>query len=271
MDMTLITGGTGKTGHRVAERLTALNQGIRIGSRSGVPAFDWNIDTTWAAAVDGCDAVYLAYAPDLAFPGAADLVGRFAETAVSLGARRLVLLSGRGEYGAQRAEQLIMNSNADWTVVRCAFFAQNFSESTWVDAIRAGHLELPGDTAEPIVDADDIAEVVAAALTQEGHVGQLYELTGPRLLTFAEAVQEISQATGRAVSFARVTNARFAEGLQGAGMDREEAESLAELFTEVLNGHNAHLSDGVYRALGRTARDFSDYVRRAAATGVWDD
>lgn len=270
MTTTLITGGTGKTGRRVAELLTDLHHPIRIGSRSGQPPFEWNDETTWRPALEGCDSAYLAYAPDLAFPGAAELVGRFATTAVAAGASRLVLLSGRGEKGAQHAEQMVIDSGAQWSVVRCAFFAQNFSESTWVEAIRAGRLELPGDTAEPILDADDIAEVVVATLTQDGHVGQLYELTGPRLLTFAEAVHEISEVTGRNVSFEKVTGSGFAAGLHDAGMPLAEAHGLAELFTEVLDGHNAHLSDGVHRALGRDPRDFGDYVRRTAQTGIWD-
>ncbi len=271
MTTTLITGGTGKTGRRVAERLTSLNHPVRIGSRSGSPPFNWNDESTWKPALQGCTSAYLAYAPDLAFPGAAELVGRFAATAVASGAGRLVLLSGRGEQGAQHAEQLVIDSGAQWTVVRCAFFAQNFSESTWVDAIRAGRLELPGDTVEPILDADDIAEVVATVLTEDAHVGQLYELTGPRLFTFAQAVHEIGEATGRAIAFEQVTRSQFATGLAEAGMPVEEAHSLAELFTEVLDGHNAHLGDGVRRVLGREPRDFSDYVRRTAATGVWGE
>lgn len=270
MTTTLITGGTGKTGRRVAALLTDKHHSIKIGSRSGHPLFDWNDEATWKPALEGCDSAYLAYAPDLAFPGAAELVGRFATTALAAGTSRLVLLSGRGEQGAQHAEQLLIDSGAQWTVVRCAFFAQNFSESTWVEAIRAGRLELPGDTAEPILDADDIAEVVATVLTEDGRAGRIYELTGPRLLTFAEAIDDINRATGRNVRFQKVTGPEFAAGLHDAGMPLMDAQSLAELFTEVLDGHNAHLCDGVNQVLGRDPRDFSDYVRRTAQTGIWD-
>ena len=151
MTTTLIAGGTGKTGRRVAEQLTTLNHPIKIGSRPGPHPFDWNDESTWKH-----------------------------------------------------------------------------------------------------------AEVVATVLTEDGHVEQLYELTGSRLLTFAEAVHEIGDATGRTISFEQV-----------AGMPLQEAHSLAELFTEVLDGHNAHQSDGVRRALGREPRGFGDYVRRTAQTGVW--
>lgn len=270
MNTTLITGGTGKTGRRVAGLLTSMGRPIKVGSRSGDTRFDWKNEGTWAPALDGCTSAYITFAPDLAFPGAAETVGQFAKTAVAAGTTRLVLLSGRGEEGAQQAEQSVIDSGADWTVVRCAFFAQNFSESTWVDAIRAGTLELPGNTAEPILDADDIAETVVAALTEDRHVGQLYELTGPRLITFDQAVKEISVATGRNVGFGEVSSAEFAAGLQDMGIPIDEAQGLAALFAEVLDGHNAYLTDGVLRALDRGPRDFTDYVRRTAATGVWN-
>ncbi len=89
------------------------------------------------------------------------------------------------------------------------------------------------------------------------------------MLTFAEAVHEIGEATGRTISFEEVTGSQFANGLHEAGMPLAEAHSLAELFTEVLDGHNAHQSDGVRRVLGRDPRDFGDYVRRTAETGIW--
>lgn len=164
----------------------------------------------------------------------------------------------------------MIDSGADWTVVRCALFAQNFSETMWVDAIRAGNLELPGDTAEPILDAADIADVVAAALTDDHHVGRLYELTGPRLMTFDEAMHEISVATGRDIGFSQVSSAEFAVGLKDAGTPTDHAQGMAQLFAEILDGHNAYLTDGVRRALGREPRDFTEYVRRTAETGVWN-
>ncbi len=160
MTTTLTTSGTGRTGRRVAELLTNLDHPIRIGSRSGSHPFDWDDESTWKPALEGCDSAHLAYAPDLAFPGAAELVGRF-------------------------------------------------------------------------------------------------------------AVREIGEATGRAIRFEKVPASRFAASLHDAGMPLKEAHSLAELFTEVLDGHNAHQCDGVRRALAREPRGYGDYVRRTAETGVW--
>jgi uncharacterized protein YbjT (DUF2867 family) len=269
-DLTLVLGGTGKTGSRVAARLTDLGRAVRIGSRSGVPPFDWDDRTTWGPALTGATAAYITYYPDLAFPGAADAIADLAHTAIEHDVRRLVLLSGRGEKGAQLSEQALMDSGADWTIVSCAFFAQNFDEGFMVESVLAGEFALPaGDVREPVLHIDDIADVAVAALTEPGHVGQVYELTGPRLMTFFKVAAELSEAAGYPVRYAPITPAEFAAQLKGAGLPDDFADGLAGVFTEIMDGHNAHLTDGVQRALGRPPRDFSDYVRATAATGVW--
>ena len=267
---TLVLGASGKTGRRVAARLIAAGYPVRAASRSGETRFDWGDEGTWAPALAGVDAVYVTYYPDLAFPAAADIVGQFADLAVANGVRRLVLLSGRGEDGARQAEVRVENSGADWTLVRCAFFNQNFDEA-FVDAVRHGTLAIPGgDTSEPFLDADDIADVVFAALTDDRHIGRLYELTGPRLLTFADVAAELTAAMGRPVRYLPVTSEEFTAELVTAGFPEAEAVPISELFAEVLDGRNSHLTDGVQQALGRSARDFSDYARDIAASGAWN-
>ena len=270
-NITLVLGGTGKTGRRVAQRLQAAGHPVRVGSRSGQPPFDWNQPETWAPALRNVASVYMTYYPDLAIPGAVDSVRAFTEQAKASGVQHLVLLSGRGEEEAQRAERVVQESGVNWTILRCSWFAQNFSENYLVDAVRSGEVVLPaGDVGEPFVDADDIAEVAVAALTEDGHAGQLYELTGPRLLTFAEAVADIAKATGREIRYIQVTPEQYVSGMAEEGVPDDFAWLLEYLFTTVLDGRNAHLTDGVQRALGRPPRDFSDYARKAAASGVWD-
>jgi uncharacterized protein YbjT (DUF2867 family) len=267
---TLVLGGTGKTGRRVAERLQARGVPVRIGSRSSVPPFDWEDRDTWAAALEGAASAYVSYYPDLAVPGAPEAIAALSELAVETGTRRLVLLSGRGEPEAQRAEQVLQESGADWTIVRCSWFSQNFSEGAFVEQVLAGEVALPaGPAPEPFVDVEDIADVAVAALTEDGHAGQLYELTGPRLLRFDEAVAEIAEATGRPVRYVPISNDEFMGGLARVGVPDDVRSLLAFLFTEVLDGRNAYLTDGVQRALGRDPRDFADYARRTAAAGVW--
>ncbi len=269
--LTLVLGGTGKTGRRVVERLASRGLPTRIGSRSGNPPFDWDDQSTWDAVLGGVTAAYISYAPDLAIPGATDAIRDFVERAVKQRVRRLVLLSGRGEEEAQLCEQIIQRPDVEWTVVRASWFSQNFSEGEFLDMVRAGEIALPaGEVGEPFIDVDDIADVAVAALTEDGHAGQVYEVTGPRLLTFAEAVNEIAQATGRMIQYVQIPPESFAAGVAEMGLPEDVAWLLDYLFATVLDGRNAYLADGVRRALGREPVDFADYARRIAAAGVWD-
>ena len=265
----LVLGGTGKTGRRVVERLTARGIPTRVGARSGEPPFDWDDRDTWAPVLHGVGAVYVSHYLD-ALPGSAEIIGSFAELAVANGIPRLVHLSGRGEAEAELAEEAVRDTGAEVTTLRSTWFSQNFSESYFLDGLLAGELALPVvNTPEPFVDADDIADVAVAALTEDGHVGEVYELTGPRLLTFADAVGEIAQATGREIRYVPVSIEDFAAALDEQSVPDEWIKLLVYLFQEVLDGRNAHLADGVQRALGREPRDFADYARDAATTGVW--
>lgn len=267
---TLVLCANGTTGSRVTSRLAARGVPVRHGSRRGDPPFDWTDERTWPAVVEGVAAAYVVYHPDLVTPEALDRVRTFAALAASSGVERLVLLSGRGEKAAQQAEEAVMAVGTAWTVVRSAFFAQNFSEKGFEDLVRSGTVSLPAPaTGEPFVDADDVADVAVAALTGDGHAGQVYEVTGPRLLRFDEAVAAIAVATGRPVDYRRVGADEFVAMLVGQGLPEEEAHVFAEIFGTVLDGRNAHLTDGVQRALGRPPRDFADYAAATAATGVW--
>jgi uncharacterized protein YbjT (DUF2867 family) len=273
---TLVLGGTGKTGRRVVERLEERGLPVRVGSRSGEPPFDWEDEATWAPALRDVGSAYVSYYPDIAVPGAVEAVRTFAELAVENGVRRLVLLSGRGEPEAERAERALQEvvdakAGAEWTILRSTWFMQNFSEDYMLEHVLSGEIRLPaGDVPTPFLDADDIADVAVAALTEEGHAGKLYELTGPRSLTFAEAAAEIAGATGREVRYVPVSLEEHAAEAAEHGVPAEVVELLTYLFAEVVDGRNADTTDGVRRALGREPRDFADYARDTAATGVWD-
>ncbi|MEU5881381.1 NAD(P)H-binding protein [Spirillospora sp. NPDC047279] len=270
-DLTLVLGGTGKTGRRVAAKLAAKGVPVRIGSRSADPAFTWEDRSSWAAVLEGVAQVYVCYVPDLAVPGSRDDIEAFTAAAVAAGVRRLVLLSGRGEEEALACEEVVKAAGLEWTIVRASWFFQNFDESFMVEPLVAGEVALPaGDVREPFVDAEDIADIAVAALTEDGHAGQLYEVTGGRMLTFAQAVQEIAEATGREIPYIQITPEEYAAGAHAQGVPEEYVEFVTYLFTTVLDGRNAYQTDGVRRALGREPRDFSDFVRDAAATGVWN-
>jgi len=271
----VVLGGTGKTGRRVATLLTARGVRVRIAShrnasRLSSPRFDWADPTTWRPVLEGTGAIYVAYHPDIAAPGAAGFLGELAKLAVASGVRRIVLLSGRGEPHAAVSEQAMRESRIDLTVLRAAWFTQNFSEGAFADFVARGEISLPGpgNVGEPFIDAEDIAEVAVAALLDDAHIGKTWELTGPRLVTLDEAAAELSMASGRRVRYVPATTGEFTRA-STAHVGVEYATFLGELFTFLLDGHNSSMTDHVERVLGRKPRDFREHVNDAARTGAW--
>ncbi|MEO0380768.1 MAG: NmrA family NAD(P)-binding protein [Pseudomonadota bacterium] len=265
----LVIGATGKTGSRVAARLEAKGLPVRHGARRAAIPFDWEDARTWAPVLDCVTHAYVTYFPDLAFPGAVEKVAAFCDVAKSTGLQHIVLLSGRGEHHARLGEEAVRASGIDFTLVRASWFAQNFSEGYLRDPILAGVLPMPGGMIkEPIIDIDDIADVVVAALTEDGHKGKLYEVTGPELMSFADMADVLSQATGRSIKHIPISFEAFHANVAAAGGD-----FVADVFTgiarETLDGRNAQTCDGVERALGRPARSFAEYADRAAKSGAW--
>ena len=267
----LIIGKNGKTGSRVNQRLQALGYATRPVSRSTHPAFDWENPATWRPAIEATRAAYITYQPDLAVPGATSTIEAFVRVAAEAGLEHIVLLSGRGEEGAERAEAILKASGLSWNIVRASWFCQNFSESFMLEGILAGELVLPaGDTVEPFIDADDIADVAVAALTEPRHRNKLFEVTGPRALTFAQCIQEIAEALGRPLKYTRVPIDAYINALREQGVPEDLQWLLRELFTVVFDGRNCKVMPGVEEVLGRPATDFKTYVQKTIQSGVWD-
>ena len=266
----LIIGKNGKTGARVNQRLQALGYATRAVSRSTNPSFDWENPETWEAAIKGTSAAYVTYQPDLAVPSAESTIKEFVRVAIASGLKHIVLLSGRGEKGAQRAEEVLKTSGLSWNIVRASWFFQNFSESFMLEGILSGELVLPaGDTVEPFVDADDIADVVVATLTEPGHRNKLYEVTGPYALTFAQCIKEISDALGRPINYTTIPVDAYISALRKAGAPEDLQWLLHELFTVVFDGRNSNPVSGIEEALGRPPRDIKAYVQKTIESGVW--
>lgn len=271
--MILVLGATGKTGRRVVAQLEQRGAPVRAVSRRSATHFDWGNRETWAPALDGVRAVYLV---DSQASDAAETLGAFGAQAVAAGVSRLVLLSSRdaGVSGGLTwldGERAVREAGAEWTILRPTWFMQNFSEEPYLrDPVKAGTLTLStGAGREPFIDAEDIAEVAATVLTEPGHAGQTYELSGPRLLTFADALAEIATVTGRDLRHVQVSGEEYAALAAEQGSSPGLIEALVLLFGWIEEGRNAHLSDGVRRVLGRDPRDFTDYAKTTVATGVW--
>ena len=268
-ELTLVIGGSGKTGKRVAQRLLAAGRTVRIGSRSAQTPFDWSDPSGWPAVLAGVRAVYIAYYPDLAVAEAPGHITQFMDACKAAGVKKVVLLSGRGEANAQVCEQIVRDSGLAYTLLRAGWFNQNFDEGHFLESVRAGVIALPiGDAVEPFVDCDDIADVAFAALTDDKHNGELYELTGPELLSMDQVAAILSEAAGHAVQYQAITfDEHEAELTQHMGP--EFAKFLTDLMREVMDGRNQWLGDGVQRALGREPMSLRDYAQAVGATGVW--
>ncbi len=265
----LVIGATGKTGARVAAKLERKGLPIRRGARRSETPFDWDDPQTWAPILRGVSKAYVTYFPDLAFPGAVEKLEAFTNVAKDAVLEHMVLLSGRGEHFAGLGEEVVRNSGLGFTIVRSAWFAQNFSEGYLRDPILGGVLPMPGgEVAEPIIDIDDIADVVVAALTEDGHMGERYEVTGPRLMTFAEMADVLSNALGRPIQHVPITFEDFHANVAAAG-DEFVADVFTKIARETLDGRNAHIADGVERALGRKPRDFAQFAQSAMTAGAW--
>lgn len=268
----LVLGSNGKTGRRVVERLEKIeNIEIRLGSRNEKIPFDWEKPETWKAVLTGIDTVYITFQPDLAIPSAANSIENFTNLANLSGIQKIVLLSGRGEKEAQICEEIVKQNIKNWTIVRASWFNQNFSESLFLDPILAGIVALPrAETLEPFTDADDIAEVVTVALLDDQHNNQTYELTGPRLLTFKEAVTEIANVTGRNITFQELTIEEYTGMLKEYQVPEDEIWLVNYLFEQVLDGRNSQITTDIEKVLGRKAKDFSAYAEATAKTGIWN-
>ena len=267
----LIVGANGKTGSRVQARLTQAGVPTRGVSRSTIPSFDWTAPQYWRAALEGIRAAYLTYHPDLSVPEAEGHIRRFCELATHAGLEHVVLLSGRNEAGAQRAEQVLRESGLEWNVVQASWFAQNFSEDFMVDSVLAGELLIPAGTAgEPFVDIDDIADVVVATIMEPGLRNRLYEVTGPEVLSFADCLEKISAASGYSVKLTELPLDDYIEALKEQGVGEYLVVLLRDLFADLFDGRSAYTAQGVREALGRPAASFSEYATKAAASGAWN-
>jgi uncharacterized protein YbjT (DUF2867 family) len=266
----LVTGATGKTGSRVGARLANRGIEVRRGSRKTTPAFDWNDESSWGTALAGVASAFVNYSPDTRAASATETVSRFVDTARRQGVGRLVFLSGRGETEAQECERIVLDSGIESTVVRSAWFNQNFSEGEFLNMVLDGALTLPaGSVSEPFVDLDDLADVAVAALTEDKHAGEIYEVTGPRLLTFGDVASELSQAVGRDVAYQEISRDDFVAAVAGSGAPEEFVQAMDYLFSVVMDGRNSYVSDGVIRALGRPPKDFADFASEVATTEQW--
>lgn len=268
----LVIGGTGKTGNRVAQQLTAQGHNVRIVGRKTNPVFDWERPETYANALQNMDRAYIVYYPDLAVPGAKDAISKLTSEALKAGLDKVVLLSGKGETEAEACEQIVANSGLNYTLVRASWFNQNFSEGAFLNFVLNGVVALPMPDAEiPFVDADDIAEVVSKVLLDDSYNGKIITVTGPEKKTFKELVVIMANEMDRELQYVPITIDEFKDGMRNAGLPDSYVWLFGYLFKEVLgNPDNQEVTNDVEQVLGRKATSFETYAQKTAATGIWN-
>jgi len=202
----LVTGATGTVGSRVVAALAAADEPVRAASRemrrapgircdvASSVSFDFEKPETWGDALDGVDEIFLVRPPQLSRVGP---LTDFVDAAERVGVDHVVVLSVLGAdknplLPHRRIERHVEGTGLNWTFVRASFFMQNFLEEHRGE-VRDGVLFVPaGDGKTSFVDARDVAEVAAAALTEPGHGGRAYDVTGPEALTYDEVAAVFS-------------------------------------------------------------------------------
>jgi uncharacterized protein YbjT (DUF2867 family) len=268
---TLVLGGTGKTGARVASRLTGLGHSVRTAARQGADAlFDWDDPATHRTAVQGVDRIYLV-APVMR-TGFAPQVSAFLDLAESAGVQHITYLSAYGidlaapELALRAVElDLLQRVSVTHSIVRPAWFMQNFSE-TFLKPIDGAITVPSGDGAEAFVDADDIAAVAAATLADpSAHAGAQYAPTGPDRLTMREAADEIGSVIGQAVRHVDVDRRAWVDAVIASGVPTEYGEMLMMLTETIASGRGSRPSDDVYAVTGAPPTSFAEFAQRTTA------
>jgi uncharacterized protein YbjT (DUF2867 family) len=268
---TLVLGGTGKTGTRIASRLTGLGLPVRTAARHGADVrFDWDDPATHRNAVEGADRVYL-IAPVMRTRFAPQ-VSTFLDLTEAVGVRHVTYLSAYGmEFApaevALRAVELDLMGRSTLThsIVRPAWFMQNFSE-TFLMPIDDTIVVPTGSGGEAFVDAEDIAAVAAATLADPlGHAGAEYAPTGPDILTVSEAADIIGSVTGRPVRYVDIDRLSWVDSVIASGVPAEYGEMLQMLTETIASGRGSQPNDDVEQVTGAPPRNFTDFARRTAA------
>lgn len=279
--MIVVTGGTGTVGSRLVDLLSEKDERVRVfcrdvdkardgfGDRVEVAAGDLGDAASVRSAFAGADRVFLLTASS-AEPGTLlDHARTVIATAKDAGVRHVVKLSvlGADQHSPIRyarfhhqAEEDLEASGLAYTILRPSAFMQNFFRFVSDGSIYT----CAEDGKVAMVDAGDIAAVAAAALTREGHENKTYTLTGPEALSYDDAAEILSQATGRAIEHVRVPPASLIEAMTGAGVPHWLAEDLATQFGVFAASSEAPTSD-IAAVTGREPRSLDDFAREEFA------
>lgn len=272
-DKVLLTGGSGKTGSRIAQDLRKRGIEPRIASRAPSTAqglsvrFDWLDASTYENALTDVGAIYLVAPSNVIDPLQA--MQPFLENALEAGVERYVLLSASIlEEGGPMMGQVhaFLKAHApQWVVLRPTWFMQNFSEQQHLATIREENT-IYSATREgrvPFIDAGDIAAVAAEALLNRTVRNGDLVLTGPELLSYDQVAQVLSVTLGKTIVHHRLSEDALAQRFITQGMAAEYARALASMDTAIAQGVEERLTDEVMRMTQRRPVDFRTFATTA--------
>ena len=274
----LVTEATGTVGRALLAGLTLRGAQPRAASRRAGIALgpvetvqlDWEQPGSWAAALEGAERLFLAL-PERAM-GAAP-VGPFLQQAVAAGVHHVVLLSALGvetegqKTGMVAAEEAVRHSGIEWTILHPNTLMQAFSEGVFGRWLleRGEVVGSVGEARVSFVGGRDVAAAAAVVLTEEGHDGKVYELTGPEALTFAQAVAHISSVAGHRFRYVDLPPSILRKVLVASGVPEPRVDQLMLYFEGVRSGQHAILRDTVSWLIGRPPKRFATFAREHAA------
>ncbi|MGE8552636.1 MAG: NAD(P)H-binding protein [Chryseobacterium jejuense] len=263
----LVIGGGGKNGRRVVNKLKNLGLQVLFTTRikedvkEGVVFFDWNDPSTYHPVLQDVEKVYIVH-PDTSMPGAYEQIEELVNNMVKQSVSKAVLLSGRGQESVEKCEEILKDSSLEWVIIRSAWFSQNFNEGHFLQGIKTGEVVfLSGAVTEPFVDLDDLSDVVVETILHKIHNGKVYEVTGEELLTFKDAVEMIGQYLGYPVKYILLNKDEYLDMLKQAGLPDDMAKHFVWTFSEILDGRNQNIGDGIHKVLGRKPKTFSEFIK----------
>ncbi|PCI88247.1 MAG: ergot alkaloid biosynthesis protein [Hyphomicrobiales bacterium] len=276
----LVTGGTGNTGAQVVKRLYEMGHEPIVASRSGAKTledveavkFDWLDKNTYAKALEGIEAVYLVAPALVAEPGS--IMSDFINIAKKANVKRFVLLSASlidcgGPAMGQVHQKLAEDKQIEWCVLRPSWFMQNFSKQQHLATIKdEGKIYAATEDGKiAFIDADDIAEVAAFALTVENSFNDDLILTGPEALSYGQAADIISSAIDKPVSHIKLTVEELTQRWQSFGLDEGYAQMLSGMDGVIKDGVEDRTTNSVLNITGKPPRSLAQFVQQNM--GVW--
>jgi uncharacterized protein YbjT (DUF2867 family) len=270
----LVLGANGNVGKPLVKTLLAKGENIKAASRTGKSVegtegvvFDFLDPSTYEPAFDGVDRAYIML--PTGYVQSRELLTPLIEIATA-GSIKIVLQSAFGvdaddSIPYRQVEITLEKSGSPYVILRPNWFSDNF-HTIWKSDIEQGMLTLPaGDGKSSFIDARDIAECAAVALTDNRFTGKAYDLTGPEALSYADAANILSRVIGKPIAYTSIDDISFIEKLKQAGLSEDYAQFLASLFYPVREGWTSTVTDSVKQLTNNAPRSLKTYAEDHAA------